>query len=72
MAEKPSSGGQITLDQLVASASQSVLRALEEHQRQGQVPGGVKINPRIWVGIWIDPVNGGFEVPGQVTGGSVR
>lgn len=69
MAEKPSSGVQITLDQLVASASQSALRALEEHQRQ--TPGGLKINPRIWVGIWIDPVNGGFEVPGQVTGGRV-
>ena len=57
--------GQITLDQLVSSASQSVLRALEEHQTQGRTLP----HPRIWVGIWIDPVHGGFEtVPGQVTG----
>jgi hypothetical protein len=62
--------GHITLDQLVASASQSALRALEEHQRQA--PGGLKINPRIWVGIWIDPVHGGFEtLSGQVTGSKV-
>lgn len=67
MAEKPSSGGQITLDQLVASASQSALRALEEHQRQAQ--GRVPINPRIWVGIWIDPVGGIETLPGAVAGG---
>lgn len=68
MAEKPSSGGQITLDQLVASASQSVLRALEEHQTQGRTLP----HPRIWVGIWIEPTHGGFEVPGQqTTGGKV-
>lgn len=70
MADQSSSGGQITLDQLVASASQSVLRSLEEHQRQ--TPGGLKINPRIWVGIWIEPTHGGFEVPGQqATGGKI-
>lgn len=52
----------ITLDQLVSSASRSALRALEEHQRQA--PGGLKINPRIWVGIWIDPVQGIETLPG--------
>jgi hypothetical protein len=67
MSEKPSSSGQITLDQLVASASQSALRALEEHQRQA--PGGLKINPRIWVGIWIDPLGGIETLPGTVAGG---
>ena len=59
--------GHITLDQLVSSASQSALRALEEHQRQA--PGGLKINPRIWVGIWIDPLGGIETLPGTVAGG---
>ncbi len=55
MAEK---GGQITLDQLISSTSQSVLRALEEHQRQSQVQGGLSINPRIWVGYWVEYLHG--------------
>jgi hypothetical protein len=71
MAEKPSSAGQITLDQLISSTSQSVLRALQEHQ--SQTKGGLVINPRIWVGYWIDLVHG-FENPaaGGPAGGIAR
>jgi hypothetical protein len=50
--------GQITLDQLISSTSQSVLRVLEEHQRQGQTQGGLTINPRIWVGYWVEYLHG--------------
>ena len=46
-------GGNITLDQLVSATSSSVLRALREHQGE-RAGGGFQINPRIWVGIWID------------------
>ena len=53
MAEK---SGQITLDQLISSTSQSVLRALEEHQSQTKT--GPIINPRIWVGYWIEYLHG--------------
>lgn len=47
-------GGNITLDQLVSATSSSVLRALREHEGEKAGPGGLTINPRIWVGIWID------------------
>lgn len=47
------SGGNISLDQLVSATSSSVLRALREHEGQ-TAGGGFTINPRIWVGIWID------------------
>lgn len=40
----------ITLEGLVAATSGSVLRALQEHERLDPRI----INPRIWVGIWID------------------
>ncbi len=40
----------ITLDQLISATSTSVLRALKEHEAKNQP----FINPRIWVGIWID------------------
>jgi hypothetical protein len=44
-------GGSISLDQLVSATSASVLRVIREHETQ-QSP--FKINPKIWVGIWID------------------
>jgi hypothetical protein len=53
---------QITLDQLISSTSQSVLRALQEHE--SQVKGGVLINPRIWVGYWIDLQRNPINLPG--------
>jgi hypothetical protein len=40
----------ITLDQLISATSTSVLRALKEHEANTRPT----INPRIWVGIWID------------------
>jgi hypothetical protein len=45
---------QITLDQLISTASQSVLRALQGQPVNKQFP-----HPRIWVGIWIEPNHGG-------------
>lgn len=66
MAEKPLSAGQITLDQLISSTSGSVLRALQEHQNQTGT--GLTINPRIWVGYWIDLAHGIEQVPGTVPG----
>lgn len=41
----------ISLDQLVSATSTSVLRALREYDRQDK---DLLVNPRIWVGIWID------------------
>jgi hypothetical protein len=70
MAEKPSSAGQITLDQLISSTSGSVLRALQEHQSQAKT--GVIINPRIWVGYWIDLAHGVEPVAGGVAGPGAR
>ncbi len=43
--------GGISLDQLVSATSSSVLRVLKEHESQ---QSAFKINPKIWVGIWID------------------
>ncbi len=68
MADQHASG-QITLDQLISSTSQSVLRALQEHQNQTKT--GAVINPRIWVGYWIDLAHGVETLPGTVTGGTV-
>jgi hypothetical protein len=69
MADKPASNtanlqgaSQITLDQLISSTSQSVLRALQEHE--SQVKGGLTINPRIWVGYWIDLQRNPINLPG--------
>jgi hypothetical protein len=59
-------GDNISLDQLISATSTSVLRALKEHESQG--PNRLEINPRIWVGIWIDlerlRLPGGFNQPG--------
>jgi hypothetical protein len=45
-----SSGAQnISLGDLVTATSSSVLRALQEQEKPGKL-----INPKIWVGIWID------------------
>jgi hypothetical protein len=40
----------ITLDKLVASASQAVLRAIQDHSSPQPQPW----RPRIWVGITVD------------------
>lgn len=55
--------GQITLDQLISATSQSVLRALQDHERQQA--GGTLIHPRIWVGYWIDLQRNPVNLPGQ-------
>ena len=44
-------GDKITLDQLISSASTSVLRALKEHEATDTRSF---VNPKIWCGIWID------------------
>jgi len=44
-------GDRITLDQLISSASTSVLRALKEHEATDTRSF---VNPKIWCGIWID------------------
>ena len=74
MADKPASStanlqsaslqgaSQITLDQLISSTSQSVLRALQEHESQQK--GALTINPRIWVGYWIDLQRNPINLPG--------
>jgi hypothetical protein len=51
-------GDKITLDQLISSTSASVLRALREQETAERFP----INPKIWVGIWIDLER--FRFPG--------
>jgi hypothetical protein len=64
MADKPASNTaatQITLDQLISSTSQSVLRALQEHESQVK---GTLVNPRIWVGYWIDLQRNPINLPG--------
>lgn len=66
-------GDNISLDQLISATSTSVLRALKEHERQD--PNRIEINPRIWVGIWIDlerfRLPGGFNQPGGPGGGPI-
>lgn len=57
-----SAAGQITLDQLISSTSQSVLRALQEHESQQR--GTLTVNPRIWVGYWIDLQRSPINLPG--------
>jgi hypothetical protein len=61
MADQHASG-QITLDQLISSTSQSVLRALQEHETQQK--GALTVNPRIWVGYWIDLQRSPINLPG--------
>jgi hypothetical protein len=56
-------GDKVTLDQLVSATSSSVLRALREQETQERFP----INPKIWVGIWIDLER--FRFPGGPGGG---
>jgi hypothetical protein len=53
----------ITLDQLISATSTSVLRALKEHEANTRPV----INPRIWVGIWID-LERFRDLGGPVTG----
>ncbi|HJX28321.1 MAG TPA: hypothetical protein VJ885_10440 [Thermoanaerobaculia bacterium] len=66
-------GDNISLDQLISATSTSVLRALKEHESQGS--NRLEINPRIWVGIWIDlerlRLPGGFNQPGGPGGGGI-
>jgi hypothetical protein len=45
------SAEKITLDQLISSASTSVLRALKEHEAGDN---RILVNPKIWCGIWVD------------------
>ncbi|HVR95518.1 MAG TPA: hypothetical protein VMW27_02815 [Thermoanaerobaculia bacterium] len=57
--------GNISLDQLISATSTSVLRALREHE----AGGNIQINPKLWVGIWIDLDRfGGFKNPGGLGG----
>jgi hypothetical protein len=42
----------ILFDDFVRVASESALRVVAEQPRFG----GSKFNPKIWVGIWIDPI----------------
>ncbi len=55
---------QITLDQLISTASQSVLRALEGQRVNTQFP-----HPRIWVGIWVEPHGGVLPTEGPAISG---
>ena len=57
----PQGAASITLDQLISSTSQSVLRALQEHESQVK---GTLVNPRIWVGYWIDLQRNPINLPG--------
>lgn len=57
-------GNNISLDQLISATSTSVLRAIKEHERQ---ENRFELNPRIWVGIWIDLDR--FRFPGGPAGG---
>jgi hypothetical protein len=60
--------GNISLDQLISATSTSVLRALREHEAGGQL----QINPKIWVGIWVDLDRfGGLKNPGGPGGPAV-
>ena len=58
------SAERITLDQLISSASTSVLRALKEHEA---TDNRFLVNPKIWCGIWIDLDR--FRGPGGPLGG---
>jgi hypothetical protein len=72
-AVSPQVGGNISLDQLVSATSASVLRVIREQERQSPI----KINPKIWVGIWIDLDRFGPQGPlggsggGPVGGGGI-
>ena len=74
-AVSPQVSGNISLDQLVSATSASVLRVIREQERQSPI----KINPKIWVGIWIDldrfgpggPLGGPGGGPGPAGGGGI-
>jgi len=42
----------ITLDELISTASRSTLKTFRELEPQF---GDLKVPPKIWIGIWIDP-----------------
>jgi hypothetical protein len=63
--------GNLSLDRLVAASAASVLRTIREHEEANR--GGFTVNPKLWVGIWIDldrfggprgPLGGPGGVPG--------
>jgi hypothetical protein len=58
----PEKAETVTLNQLIAASSDSVLRALKDFERDKRI-----FNPRIWVGIWIDPY-GPIRDLGDITG----
>lgn len=49
----------IRFDEFVEVATDSALRVIVAQQREA----GPRFNPRIWVGIWIDPFTGGPRGP---------
>lgn len=49
----------IRFDDFVEVATDSALRVIVEQQRTA----GPRFNPRIWVGIWVDPFTGGPRGP---------
>lgn len=46
----------ISLDELIAVSTKSALRTFREIDEKKRI-----FNPRIWVGIWIDPYNDPFR-----------
>jgi hypothetical protein len=63
-ASKATKRSAIRFDEFVEVATDSALRVIAERQRVG----GLKYNPKIWVGIWIDPIPGGPGGPGGPVG----
>jgi hypothetical protein len=49
---KPTKRDAIQFDEFVRVATESALRVINEQRPLG----GSRFNPRIWVGIWIDPI----------------
>jgi hypothetical protein len=49
----------ISLDELIATSSRSAIRTFREFELDKRI-----FNPRIWVGIWIEPFGPGeLEIP---------
>ncbi len=63
----------ITLDDLVSEATTSAIRVLQRHEL---IRKDGPFNPKIWVGIWIDPTGhgpgGGPLTGGPIGGGGIQ